>query len=194
MSASKLAKTAENQSPTARKYDRTVAEWRTDIQKKQQAIEARAALGARFLALVSEPPLPVDQSVAGLVVERFDGFSPEGASDTIWINLGEYIDGSQGSGRCYTWLHERLRGLTHGDYDTAWDIDETTSAVLLVLRYVRPGANTIAAGEYLLGLANDEYSSASTDDHGNAVRSFFASLDDDPFWAANPLETTQPQQ
>ena len=161
---------------------------RQNLQDYQDSLKRQLAAGEEFLCEFACPPLSRAESVAGVCADRFDLFvDNRDWDDCMALAMSEYIQSHKGKGACHKWLHNRLRGLTHGSGILVWDEDATWGAIWMVLRFIRITDATIAQGKKMVE-ALKRYPEDDADfNWDKAARRFFATLDDDPYWAAHPI-------
>lgn len=161
---------------------------RRNLQDYQDSLKSQLAAGDEFLREFDYPPLSRAESVAGVCADRFDLFADNRDwDDCMALAMMEYIQSHKGKGACHNWLHNRLCGLTHGSGILVWDEDATWGAIWMVLRYIRITDATIAQGERMVAALKRYPKDDSDFDWDKAACQFFATLDDDPFWAAHPI-------
>ena len=201
MSASKISRTEnassvhdDTTSSVNDKQQKTIADYRTTLENAQNKLRQLVARGDEFLNFVARPE--IDDSVTKFIVEECDCFIRDDWDDDAVLALDGYIDGKKGSGKCYQWLHARLRGVTIKDsypYATSWGEKCTFECIMMLLRYVRTTPDTIEVGKKIVETLNDAAAKYKNDkpaksvDYVKLAKEFFATLDNDPFWDAHPL-------
>lgn len=202
MSASKISRTENvssvhdnGASPIDIKQQNAIDNYRAVIEGNLYHTRKLVALGDEFLAFVSQPE--VDGSVAKFLVEKCDSLINDNWFDDAALAIEKYIREEKGSGKCYQWLHGKLQGIAIGNYyrdTTAFGDACIFECVMLLLRYVRPTPTTIEVAQKIVQALKDD---ANADKNKRALykhivydvlaKQLFATLDDDPFWDAHPL-------
>lgn len=201
MSASKISRTENassvhdnDASPVDVKHQKTIDGYRTTLGNAQNKLHERVVRGDKFLNFVARPE--IDGNVAKFIDEECDCFLRDDWDDNAVLALDEYIDGRKGSGKCYQWLHARLQGVTIKDsypWTTSWGEECTFECIMMLLRYVRTTPDTIKVGKKIVEILNENTAKYKTGEpvkhvnYAKLAKEFFATLDDDPFWDAHPL-------
>lgn len=185
-------KKAKLDAPNVKQAKDRLSEESERLQEYQDDIKQKLAAGEEFLREVAEPTLPRSESVAGVCADLFDLFVNDEWDDCMHLALSECIESWNGKGVCRKWLHDRFRGLTHGSPHTVWDCDANVSAMWMVLRHVRITDATVAEcykiRSALNQMSNGQYPEFDWD---KAATRFFATLDNDPYWAAHAIACTE---